>query len=102
MGFYRGYICVILGLWTISWKLLFRGTKAALNFGNYPYDLFLVVEPSKIIFLLYNTIPQKEDLILLSILGTIVSPNKILLNLGTTTPSIPLNNPYSTPLCSPI
>ena len=61
-------------------------------------NLFLVVEPSKITFLLYNTIPQKEDIILLSILGTIVSPNKILLNLGTTTPSIPLNNPYSTPL----
>ena len=31
-----------------------------------------------IIFLILNTIPQKEDIILL-ILGTIVSPNKILL-----------------------
>ena len=37
-------------------------------------SVFLVVEPSKII----NTIPQKEDTILLYI-GTIVSPNKILL-----------------------
>ena len=40
--------------------------------------LFLmVVERSKIISLIQNTIPQKEDIILLY-LGTIVSSNKIL------------------------
>ena len=30
-------------------------------------NVFLVGEPSKIIFLIYNTIPQKEDIILLCI-----------------------------------
>ena len=38
-----------------------------------------MVKPSKIIFLIQNSIPQKEDIMLLYILGTIVSPNKILL-----------------------
>ena len=35
--------------------------------------VFLVVRPSNIICLISNTIPQKADM-----LGTIVSPNKIL------------------------
>ena len=38
---------------------------------------FLVVEPSKIIVLIKNTIPKKR-ILSYSILGTIVSPNKIL------------------------
>ena len=50
--------------------------------GRYMSSVFLVVEPSKMIFLISNTIPQREDIIILSyfILGTIVSPNKILRN----------------------
>ena len=39
---------------------------------------FLVVEPNKIIFLIYNTKPMRR-ILSYSILGTIVSPNKILL-----------------------
>ena len=50
-------------------------------------SVFLVVKPSKIILLVQNTISQKEDVILLyTILGTIVSPNKILLKCFFTTP----------------
>ena len=33
----------------------------------YMSSVLLVVEPSKIIFLIYNAIPQKEDIILLYI-----------------------------------
>ena len=51
-------------------------------------SVFLVVEPSKIIFLIWNTIPQKEDTILLYS-GTIVSPNKILLIWGCEALSLP-------------
>ena len=51
---------------------------------------FLAVEPSKIIFLVYNTIPQRKiesD----SIMGTIVSPNEILVMLFSF-PSFPTKN----------
>ena len=41
-------------------------------------SVFLVVEPSKIIFLIYITIPKRR-IESYSVLGTIVSPNKILL-----------------------
>ena len=41
-------------------------------------SVFLVVEPSKIIFLIYNTIPHRRTSSY-SILGTIEPPNRILL-----------------------
>ena len=40
---------------------------------------FLAVDPDKIIFLIYNIIPQKR-IESYSMLGTIVCPNEILLN----------------------
>ena len=40
---------------------------------------FLVVEPRKIIFFIYKILYPKRRIYSYSILGTIVSPNKILL-----------------------
>ena len=50
----------------------------ASNVSHHVSNVVLVVEPSKIIFLILYTIPQKEDIIF-RYLGTIVSPNKMLL-----------------------
>ena len=43
---------------------LIKGDTRSLDY-SYMSSVFLVVEPSKIIFLTKSTIPQKEDIILL-------------------------------------
>ena len=58
-------------------------------------SVFLVVAPSNILFLIKNTIPQ---CISYSILGTIVSPNKILLYWDPTRQVQPIRGAISSPV----